>query len=744
VTGHQEHDTTDIELQAAMFRTLVGFEKGYVSCLDDQRRMLFLNRTQSRDLSQVIGQPMENFVAERHRPGAIAAANAALETGEPQRFEFDAVLADGTTRLLETTFLPFDGLDGRRYVLQLTRDLTDERAALERLQQSEDLRKGVIEHLPDYVVLVDREHRYRWVNRVAPGITEEQVLGARVEDFVSPEHVEPARRAIDSVFETGQPTQYEAKAQGTGLQPAWYVTRVIPVSRETGIESVLMLTSDVSDLKRAELALRTSEARFRALAEHSPDFIWIVNRQRVLEYFNRPPPNAPNARVIGKTVDDFTRPEDLELAIKTIESVFETGIPAQYEAQGRDDDSVYRSRVTPFEEEAGGPRVLIVTTDISKERADQAAHDSLREQLHQAQRMESVGLLAGGIAHDFNNLLQVIQSNLHFATQQARGRVPTDELDQAMRATDRAAELTTHLLTIGRRQRVNPRDVDLTKFLDGSIRMLRRTIPESIRLNYEHEATSLCVCVDPPQLEQVLLNLCVNARDAMPNGGTLSISLSTDPGDPQRVMIQVSDDGEGMEPDTLERVFEPFYSTKGTGSGLGLAVAEGIVAAHGGTINVSSRPGQGTTFTIFLPRVASAKGSDRPQARAISGGHELILIAEDEESVRSQLARVLKDAGYEVLLAEDGSSAVELFSERSDQISLLVLDVMMPGLNGWQVYQRVRAMNERVAVLFTTGYAAYALPEDFGAGGERILSKPYRPQVLLETVRELLDALPQI
>lgn len=269
--------------------------------------------------------------------------------------------------------------------------------------------------------------------------------------------------------------------------------------------------------------------------------------------------------------------------------------------------------------------------------------------------------------------------------------------------------------------------------------MLRRVIPESIEVTFEGCSPPCTVSADPPQLEQVLLNLCLNARDAMPQGGRLSVTVKALDSKPPLVRLSVSDTGAGIAEDDLKQIFEPFFTTKGAGSGLGLAVAAGIVAAHGGSISVTSRVGEGSTFNVDLPS-SSAPPADKEATRRAGGrGDELILVAEDEPLVRAQAVRILRRAGYSVVEAEDGLKAVELF-EKEPNIALALLDVIMPGLDGWQVFSRLEAMRPGVKVLFITGYAASALPPDFGSRGKRLLSKPYKPQALLELVRELLDS----
>jgi signal transduction histidine kinase/CheY-like chemotaxis protein len=442
--------------------------------------------------------------------------------------------------------------------------------------------------------------------------------------------------------------------------------------------------------------------------------------------------------VIGKRLEDFSDADTTGRAV--IDAAFEAGTIGQYESEGYGDGTSkawYLVRVVPIAVEGKIDHVLCITSDITERKHAEQALRHTQEQLHQAQRLESLGQLAGGVAHDFNNLLQVIQSNLFFVQQSlSKGESASNELEQAQRATERAAELTSHLLAIGRRKRVDSRRVELGTLVAHSVRMLRRAIPESISIAYEAPAEELFVELDAPQFEQVLINLCVNARDAMPDGGSLAIRI--EPEAATHVVLSVADTGTGIAPENLARVFEPFFTTKGAGSGLGLAVAAGIVAAHGGVIAADSDGRSGTTMKIRLPRVASeAAQPSAPPLRSVSGSG-VILVAEDEELVRVQLVRILVSAGYSVIQARDGVAAVEAFRKHRGAIDLVILDVVMPELDGWQAYLRIAEMEPTVKVLFTTGYAASVLPEDFGARGARFLSKPYKPQVLLAQVHELV------
>jgi CheY-like chemotaxis protein len=298
--------------------------------------------------------------------------------------------------------------------------------------------------------------------------------------------------------------------------------------------------------------------------------------------------------------------------------------------------------------------------------------------------------------------------------------------------------LTSRLLAVGRRKRLDPTRIDLGALASASMRMLRAAIPENVNIVFEPPTESFFVEVDAPQFEQVLINLCVNARDAMPNGGTLRVWL--EPGGKNDVVLSVADDGIGIPRDNLPRVFEPFFTTKGTGSGLGLAVAAGIIAAHGGTISAESDGVRGTTHQVRLPRTDGSSPEASAAPSGSLGGSATLLVAEDEPRVRAQVVRILRRAGYTVLEAENGARAVEVFRGHEGSIDLLVLDAIMPLCDGWQAFLQIERLKPGIQALFTTGYAANVLPADFMARGARLLCKPFKADELLAKVGELLGS----
>jgi len=380
----------------------------------------------------------------------------------------------------------------------------------------------------------------------------------------------------------------------------------------------------------------------------------------------------------------------------------------------------------------------------------------LEKQLQTAQRMETVGTLAGGIAHDFNNALTGI---LGFS-QLLRLRMTDDpkaagDLDEVMRCAERAATLTRQLLTFARRQVIEPVNLDLNAAVNDLMKLIGKVTGENIEKKAILAAELPTIRADHAQLEQVLMNLVLNARDAMPGGGILSVEtmdVTFDASYTDRypyvkagryAALVVTDTGIGMDEKTRERVFEPFFTTKGPdkGTGLGLAMVYGIVKQHDGFIHLYSEPGKGTTFKVYFPAVQAAPDAvAERREKPLRGGNETVLLAEDEETIRTLAERILKEYGYSVLVAKNGEEAVEVF-HRNKNVSLVVLDVVMPRLGGREAFEAMRAENPELRVIFTSGYSADAVHESFVIEpGLQFLPKPYTPTILARKVREVLDA----
>jgi signal transduction histidine kinase len=391
-----------------------------------------------------------------------------------------------------------------------------------------------------------------------------------------------------------------------------------------------------------------------------------------------------------------------------------------------------------------------------REAVERRERRRLEQQVHLLQRFEAIGRLAGGVAHDFNNVIGAIMGWADLGVQAAiAGSDLQDKFIKIRSQADRASALTRQLLAFARRQILQSCNTNLNELTREAISLLRNVIGERIDIHMELAEDPWVVWADPGQIEQVLMNLCLNARDAMPNGGRLLIEtknteLGADykrlhpyavPG--RYVLLRVFDTGTGMDAATLDQIFEPFFTTKemGRGTGLGLATVYGIVKQHKGFIDVDSTPGEGTAFHIYLPLgEGSPKVLERRHKGALRGGSERILIAEDNEGLREAAKEILKSLGYDVIIARDGADAVRIFEDHHTSIDLVFLDVVMPNLNGPEAYTRMSEIKPNIQVIFTTGYASEAnLLSVRSREKSTVLQKPYGSRYLAQKLREILD-----
>jgi PAS domain S-box-containing protein len=485
----------------------------------------------------------------------------------------------------------------------------------------------------------------------------------------------------------------------------------------------------------------TSEGRYRAIVETAPDGVWLTDAEDRTTFVNRAMTEMIGIEandMLGRYPSEFVEGESrrtLDAALRRRRS----GVTERYELtfKRRDGtDLVTEVSATPLYEEDGsysGSTAIVI--DTTERRRAQRARELLEGRLQQAQRLETVGQLAGGIAHDFNNILAIILNYAHFVGEQLPEDSPLrDDVDQISRAAARASELTRQLLIFSRRDPSTPQTVDVNALVEDTERLLGRTLGEQVTLSSSPCQERCFVRADPAQLEHVLLNLVVNARDAMPAGGSIEMSTARD-GD--SIVISVADDGPGMEPEVVARAFEPFFTTKpkGAGTGLGLATVYGTVASAGGNARIESTPGEGTTVHLRLPST-DAPEVEPPPPRAPSEpppASATVLLVEDEQAVRKLSRRILKSAGYRCLDASDADEALALYRLHGDAVDLLLTDVVMPGMSGSELAQRIGAGRDGPPVLFMSGY-----PGDTTL--RPLLEKPFERDELLAGVRDALAA----
>ena len=521
-----------------------------------------------------------------------------------------------------------------------------------------------------------------------------------------------------------------------------------PGRRYTAIErDMLMAFADhaslaLSDSARIE-AMRQRDAeriqaRFRALVQNSSDMIMVVSPDARILYVS-PSVERTVELTANATLVDLIHPEDCQAALTFLAEAARAGrsaAPLEWRMRAGEGGWLAVETIAAGQlEDPDVQGIVLNSRDVTERKR-------LEAQLRQSQRLESVGQLAGGIAHDFNNFLSVIRGYVRFIID----GLPADsslrsDAQEVARAADRAARLTNQLLVFSRRDVVQSRVVDLGGVLNDVSSLLERTLGENVTLSVLVEDGLLAVEADPSQLEQVLVNLAVNARDAMPGGGRLTIELANDhtPAD-LRVRLTVKDSGHGMEPDVLERAFEPFYTTKptGQGTGLGLATVYGIVTQAGGSVDISSRPGEGTTVSVLLPACESrpVEATDPSTPASPVAGGETILVVEDEDAVRRLTCRILTRQGYRVLEAPDGHRALHTWDRHGAEIDLLLTDVVMPGMSGKELAEQIG-----IEPVFMSGYTDDVVLRH-GVEGLRLVQKPFDADTLLSAVRSALDGAP--
>ena len=519
------------------------------------------------------------------------------------------------------------------------------------------------------------------------------------------------------------------------------------------VEAIANVLSIAIERVRAEEVLRASESRYRELMEHASDGIFICDLDGRLVQVNRRACEMTGydaEEMLTLSIYDLLPAGEMAESPPDLERVHEDRIALAETRIERKNGSAFPVEISA--KRIRGEMIQALVRDISRRKEAEATLREREEQLQQSQKMEALGRLAGGIAHDFNNLLTAILGYAGTGLAETMNGDPLRRnLEEIKHAGETAAVLTRQLLAFSRKQVLTPVVFDLNDVVERTRSVLQRILGEQIDIVTDLEPGPLPIRADRVQFEQVLLNLAVNARDAMPQGGRLSLATRSeglrDHGRPERVILSVADTGTGMDEGTQARVFEPFFTTKGLGqgTGLGLSTVYGIIQQSRGCITVESEPGGGSLFTIVLPAANGPIEVSDPQRRspAESAGSETVLLVEDEEVVRNLAAEVLRREGYHVKAAADGHQALRILHEPDGPIHLLATDIVMPGMSGRQLAHQVRSSHPSVRVLFISGYTEDALGEDgIIDEGMFFLQKPFEPSELTRLVRTALDAAP--
>jgi two-component system cell cycle sensor histidine kinase/response regulator CckA len=725
---------------------------------DGRFRMLAANpafeRVNGVREADMTGRLIEGIALPEIVPTILADFRRCVDSAETLRTRREFNLIPGT-KVLESTLIPVPDADGRiGHIVGISRDLTEHEAAERALEASEQQYRYLLEQAADAIFVSDASRRYTDVNIAACellGYTRDELLALRVAD-VTPPDANPGqedRFARMMVGETVITERYLRRKDGS-LVLTELSTRRTPDGRFQAI------ARDITQRKHAE----QEQARLVAAVEQAEEAIVITDPASVILYVN-----PAFERVSGYSREELigANPRLLQSGQHTRQFYREMWAVLRGGRTWHGTLMNRRKDGTLFEEDAvispifDAQGVVVsyvgVKRDVTRERA-------LEAQLQQARKMEAVGQLAGGIAHDFNNLITAIRGYTELISAGLPAAPDREDLDQIVLASNRAADLTRQLLAFARRQVLKAQVLSPAATIADLVPLLRRLLGEHIDVvtTAAHDAGH--VRVDPTQLEQVIVNLAVNARDAMPDGGRLLIDVtnvdiganepSGDGAVPagRYVAIHVSDSGSGMDDETRAHAFEPFFTTKapGMGSGMGLATVYGIVRQSGGYIALESRTGAGTSFGILLPRVdqeATATVSE-PSPRGVPAGSELILLVEDEPAVRAFERRVLERLGYTVVEAPDGEAALALANQVANPIDLLVADVVMPSMGGAALAARLTSARPGLRVLFLSGFADRERPTVETFPGASFLAKPFSGHDLGLAVRAALDGAPDL
>lgn len=662
-------------------------------------------------------------------------------------------------------------------------DITLNKSAEKALRESEKQYRLLANNVSDVIWTMDMEQRFTFLSpsiQKLRGYAPDEAIKIPLEETLTPESYEKAVQIImEEIAREGEPGVPQDRSRTFELNQIckdgstlWTEVTTSFLRDESGSPyGIVGITRDISDRKRAEKAFRKSEARYRLLAENVTDVIWTMNLNLQYTYQS---PSVEKMRgytveeAMAQKVEEQLTPPSFILVMRHLAKEMEIersgiGDPSrsltlELEMYNKNGSILWTEATMAFLRDRDGKPtgILGVSRNITERKQSEKEKTSLEQQLRQSQKMEAVGRLAGGVAHDFNNILTGING---YTEMLLDGLDPGDpmcaDLKEILTAGEQAAGLTNQLLAFSRKQVITPKVILPNEILERSQKMLRRIIGEDIELVFIPEKRLGRIKADPAQLNQVLVNLAVNARDAMLEGGKLTIQtqnvdldeafckshVGAEPG--RYAMLSVTDTGHGMNEETKSKIFEPFFSTKSRdhGTGLGLATVYGIVKQNKGFISVHSEQHIGTTFKVYFPRV-NEKADDLTKVvdSNLPTGKEMILLVEDEDMVRGLAKKILEKYGYKVVEMDNGSYAVMWVEKHDDVIDLLLTDVIMPGMNGMDLHKKLLEKRPGLKALFMSGYTENVIAQHGVLDkGTKFIKKPFKIETLMRKVREMLD-----
>jgi two-component system cell cycle sensor histidine kinase/response regulator CckA len=663
----------------------------------------------------------------------------------------------GEYRWMEDKIIPLRGENGDVTGFQgAARDITEQKQAEESLREM----NLALAHAMPGISRIDRHGKYVSVNDEYArmlGFEPSELVGMNWQPTVHPEDRDKAMAAYQRLASDGK-VEFEARAvRKDGSVFHKHVLMVKIVDSDGNFIGHHCFMRDITERKRTEETIRSQaeeNLQYRQMITHVADGVFLRSLDRKILTWN-----PACERIFGYTASEaigrdpeMLNPPDIahSITVELENTLAQRGYWEREVPCVRKDGAqitVLGKASYVYDTEGHKAAIVSVNTDITDRKVLQA-------QLAQAQKMESIGMLAGGIAHDFNNLLTGVLGYTALAMSELGPNHPVaQKLQNVEKSAQRAAELTRQLLAFGRRTMFNMRPFNVNQAVDETVELLRHTLPSTIEIRIEKESELATIEADPTQIQQILLNLAVNARDAMPNGGTLTITTRNrvldeafckqhyDARPGNFVAISVNDTGMGIAEENLLRIFEPFFTTKGTGkgTGLGLAMVYGLVKSHNGFINVTSAVGKGTAFTVYLPQTLRTISEEKPRGPTkIRGGNETILVVDDEENVRTLAKATLQTYGYRVLLAADGVEALEVF-QKNRGVGAILLDLTMPRMNGRECFERLRKLKPDVRVILSSGFSVHGVSDLLADGACGFVQKPYRLEELARIIRETLD-----
>jgi hypothetical protein len=646
---------------------------------------------------------------------------------------------------------------GRKAVLVIAQDITKRKEAEEKLQESREYLTQVIDCIADPVFVKDGNRRYLYVNRAEcelTGVSREQMIGKTSTDFFPSEQANVFTANDDLVLNGEKENVSEEGVVDAQGKPHTMVTKKRLLCDKAGNKSIVGVMRDMTEWKRSEEALRASEEKFRLISENVADLIAVLDLRGRRVY------SSPSyKKVLGdpdqlRGSDSFVEihPEDRERMKAIFGETVRTGVGQRSEYRFVSGDG----RIHSIESQGSVIRdkhgtiinVLVVSRDVTEQKA-------LEQQFLRAQRLESLGTLASGIAHDLNNVLAPILLGLEILKKSVSGESGLRTLQTLEKSAQRGRDIVKQVLTFGRGIVGERGMLQLRHIVKDTVSIIEETFPRSIEVKEIAPKDTWTIKGDATQLHQLMMNLCVNARDAMPEGGTLRISLENVTIDPQYarmnlearegrfVLLVVEDSGTGITPDTMDRMFDPFFTTKATGkgTGLGLSTVHTIVKNHEGFIKVYSDIGKGTAFRVYLPATedsipSAGKESD---VKLLEGQGELILLIDDEASVCEITKQTLDAFGYRTITAPNGENGLALFRARKNEISLVITDMMMPVMGGQQTIRMLRGLNPNVKIIGSSGLMSDDRVDSLKVDqADGYITKPYTAQTLLKAVNEVL------